>query len=163
MTDLSGKWFIDGIDLYTTFKIFIEEGSADFLRYPPKKQSIEHDWGDANGRDIDLSRIFFDQREGTLNMAIITTSREDFFQKHDQFLSHMTQPGTRRLTLASHGERSYFIYYKECNNYKPVKSLKVEEETLVAYRFSMVVVEPEPVIDSSHVFLVDGEGNFIIT
>ena len=163
MIDLGGKWFIDGIDLYTAFNVFIEEGSADFLKFPPKKQSIEHDWMDANGRDVDLSRIFFDQREGVLDMAIIATDSEDFFLKQGLLISQMIQPGTRRLTLSSHGERSYYIYYKECNNYRPVKPLTGADTGLFAYRFSMVVVEPEPQVDASHQFLVDEEGHFIIT
>ena len=163
MTNLSGRWYIDGIDLYTTFSMFIEEGSADFLRYPPKKSSIEHDWQDSHGREVDLSQVFFDQREGTLSLAIIATNRDDFFDKHEKFISHLTQPELRRLTLTSHGERSYYVYYKECNNYKPEKALTGEMTGLFAYRFSVVLVEPEPVVDNSHVFLVDEEGRFLIT
>lgn len=163
MQNLSGKWFIDGIDLYTTFNLFIEDGSADFLKFPPKKSGIEHDWQDANGREHDLSRVFFDQREGVLNMAIIATDSEDFFAKQALFLSQMIQPGTRRLVLSSHGERSYYVFYKECNNYRPVKPLTGADTGLFAYRFSMVIVEPEPQIDASHRFLVDEEGHFIIT
>lgn len=163
MTSLSGLWLIDGIDLYDVFKLFIEEGSADFLKFAPKKSSIEHDWQDANGRDVDLSRIFFDQREGTLNMAIIATDKDDFFEKQQNFISQMIQPGLRRLTLASHGERSYYIYYKECSKYTAVKPLNGENEGLYAYRFSLQVVEPEPQVDASHVFLIDEEGHYIIT
>lgn len=163
MTDLSGRWFIDGIDLYTAFGIFIEEGSADLLKYAPKKESIEHDWKDANGREVDLSRIFFDQREVVLNMAIICTSAEDFWTKYQQFISQMIQPGLRRLTLASHGERSYYVYYKECNNYRAVKALTGEDSGMFAHRFSLVIVEPEPQVDASHQFLVDEEGHYIIT
>lgn len=163
MTNLSGRWFIDGVDLYDIFNLFIEEGSADFLRFPPKKASIEHDWQDANGREIDLSRFFFDQREGVLNMAIIATNSDDFFLKQEQLISHLVQPGLRRLVLSSHGERSYYVYYKECNNYKAEKALTGEDDGLFAYRFSMVLVEPEPQIDASHTFLITEEGHYIIT
>lgn len=163
MTDLSGYWFIDGIDIFQTFSCWIEEGSADFLKYPPKKASIEHDWQDANGRDVDLSRIFFDQREGVLNMAIWATSQEAFFEKHKQLISHFIQPGLRRLSLKSHGERSYYIYYRECNNYKSVLPLTGADTGKFVYRFSIVVVEPEPTVDASHTFLIDEEGHFIIT
>jgi len=164
MRDVSGYFFIDGIDLFTTFGMIIEEGSADFLKYPPKKAGIEHDWMDANGREVDLSRIFFDQREGVLNMAIFATTEDEFWTRHNQFISQMIQPGTHRLTLKSHGERSYYIYYKECNNYKKGKPLTGNgEANLVAYRFSIVVVEPEPQVDSSHVFLVAEDNVFIIT
>ena len=163
MSILSGKWFIDGIDIYDIFNVFLEEGSADFLRFPPRKNSLEHDWLDAHGRDVDTSRVFLDQREGVLNLAIIATDQDDFFSKQEQFISHLIQPGKRRLVLYSHGERSYYILYKECNNYKPVKPLTGELAGLFAYRFSMVVVEPEPQIDASHTFLVGDSGAYIIT
>lgn len=162
MENLAGRWFIDGIDLFGTFGLFIEEGSADFLKFPPKKSSIEHDWQDSDGRDVDLSRIFFDQREGTLNIAIISTDMADFFDKQMAFIAQMKQPGTRRFTLKSHGERSYYIYYKECNNFKPVKALTGEDTGYFAHRFSMVVVEPEPVIDAQHLFIIDHDDNYLI-
>lgn len=159
----TGKWFIDGVDIYETFSVILEEGSAEFLRWPPKKPSIEHDWKDSNGRDVDLTQIFFDQREGTLNMAFICNSRDEFFQKQEAFISHMTQPGLRRLSFASHGERSYYVYYQECNNFKAERALKDPDAGKIAYRFSMVIVEPEPVIDASHTFLIDHDGHFLIT
>lgn len=162
MTDLSNRWFLDGIDLFTAFGVFIEEGSTDFLRYPPKKQSIEHDWQDSNGREVDLSRVFFDQREIVLDMAIVCTDATDFFEKQKLLISNFTQPGIRRLTIASHQERSYYVYYKECNNYKAVKALTGVDAGLFAHRFSMVIVEPEPQIDNSHIFIIDHDGNFLI-
>jgi len=165
MVDLSGKWFIDGIDLFATFKLFIEEGSADFLKFPPKKASIEHDWMDSHGREVDLSRVFLDQREGVLEMAIIATNRDDFFQKQSDFITHMTQPGKRRFEIDSHGNRSYYIYYKECNNFRAVKALTGSMTGYFAYRFSLVVVEPEPQagIAGENVFLIDEDNRFIVT
>lgn len=164
MADVSGYFFLDGIDLFSTFSMIIEEGSADFLRHPPRKSSIEHDWKDAHGRDIDLSRVFFDQREGVLNMAILCNTDAEFWTRHDGFISQFAQPGLHRLSLKAHGLRSYYIYYKECNNYSSVKPAKGIADTYrIAYRFSIVVVEPEPQIDASDVFLVNEDGYFLIT
>jgi hypothetical protein len=164
MIDVSGRAFLDGIDLWTVFSVFIEEGSADFLRYPPKKESITRDWGDSHGVEVDLSRVFFGSREGVLNCAIITTSETDFWLKHNALISQLVQPEKRRLSFKSHGERSYYVYYKECNNYKSAAPLKGEtDDGLFAYRFSLVIVEPEPVVDASHVFLVNEDDVFIIT
>src|SRR5436190_9059255 len=111
----TGYAFIDGIDLWTAFNMIIEKGSADFLRYPPKKDSVQHDWKDSHGIDVDLSRYFFKERQGVLNMAMIADSEDDFWEKHNSFIATLTQPGTRRLSLKSHGQNSYDIFYKECN------------------------------------------------
>lgn len=157
-------WFIDGVDLWTTFSMILEDGSADFLRYAPKKPSLEHDWADANGIDVDLSRIFLAKREGVLRLAILVNSEEEFWAKHDGFIVMMTQPGLRRFELTSHGNRSYYIYYQETSNYDPVKSLKGSSTAYkIAYRFSIVVVEPEPRINASNIFIITDDGRFLIT
>lgn len=168
MADVSGWTWIDGIDIWTVFGMFIEKGSADFLRHPPKKESITHDWQDAHGIDVDLSRFFFQERQGALNFAIIADSEADFWEKHNSFIATFTQPGTHRLELKAHNNRSYYIFYKECNNYTQVQALKGIDETLfgpnkVSAKFSIVVVEPEPQINPSNVYIVDENGRFLIT
>lgn len=164
MTDATGYFFLDGIDMWATFGVFIEEGSSDFLRYAPKKESIQHDWQDANGIEVDLSRIFFGPRDVILNCAIIVNTEEEFWEKHGFLISQLIQPELHRLSFKSHGERSYYVYYKECNNYKSVVPIKGDGLAgIKAYKFSLVLVEPEPQVDSSHVFLVTEDNVFLIT
>ena len=59
MVDLSGYWFLDGIDVWKNFAIAIEKGTSDTLRYPAFKPPISHDWPDQNGIDVDLTKKFF--------------------------------------------------------------------------------------------------------
>jgi hypothetical protein len=158
----NGKYFLDGIDL-ATFAMIVEDGSADFLRFAPRKQSIQHDWGDANGIDVDLSRVFFKERTGTLNCAIITDTEEDFWNKHDAFITQFTQPGLHRLQITSHGQRSYFVCYQDCTTYKQVEPLTGSVlDGLIAHRFSIQIMEPQPQINNKNIFLVDHNGKFII-
>lgn len=168
MVDVTGLSWIDGIDLWTAFSMFFEKASTDLLKYAPKKDSITHDWMDSNGIDVDLSRYFFKERTITINCAIIADNEADFWNKHDSFIATLTQPGTRRLELKSHNNRSYFIFYKECNNYTQVLSVKGNDETLfgpnkVAAKFSIVVIEPNPQIDSNNVYIITEDGHFLIT
>jgi hypothetical protein len=164
MTDATGYAFLDGIDLWTQFRIFIESGSAALLQYAPKKESIVRDWGDANGVQVDLSRIFLGARDIVLNCAIVVQSEAEFWEKHNFLISQFAQPNLHRLSFKAHGERSYYVYYKECNNYKAEKALTGNGLTgLKAYRFSLVISEPEPEFDASHVFLVTEDNVFLIT
>jgi hypothetical protein len=164
MLNPSGLSFIDGADLWTVYGMFIEKGTADFLRYAPKKDSITHDWMDANGIDVDLSRIFFSQREVNLSCAIITSDEDEFWAKHKAFVALMTQPGLRRLEITSHGQRSYFVYYKECNNYSQAIPLRGSTDPgMIAHKFNIVIVEPSPSTDNGDVFIVDEDGRFLIT
>lgn len=162
----NGLWRIDGIDLWSTYGIVLEEGSADFLKYAPKKESITHDWKDSHGIDVDLSRIFLGPKEGVLNFAILAKTTQEYFDKHDAFINLWIKSGTRRLEIASHNDRSYFIYYKETNNYNQLAPLKPGsplEEYTIAHRFSMVVVEPEPKIYPGNVYIVTEDGKFLIS
>ena len=164
MIDVSNRVFIDGFDLWVAFNMIVESGSADFLKYAPKKDSIQHDWIDTNGIDVDLSRYVFKERTGTLRCAIITSSEADFFAKHDSFIATLTQPGSRRLQFASHGDRQYNVFYKECNSYDQVKALRGDPTNdLIAHRFNLVLTEAQPGVDSDLIYIVDDEGRFIVT
>jgi hypothetical protein len=168
MADLSGYFFMDGMDLWVNFGLVIERGSADFLRYPPKKESITHDWLDSNGVDVDLSRIFFQERQVTLACGIIADSEEDFWLRHDSFIATLTQPGLRRLMFKSHGDRQYFVYYKDCSNYTQIKALKGQEASIlgpnkVAAKFSLIIEEPNPFVDSTLTVIVDEDGRYLTT
>jgi hypothetical protein len=164
----TGLWRIDGIDLWTTYGILLSEGSADFLKYPPKKESTTHDWGDSDGIDVDLQRIFLGQNEGVLSFVIIANSTQQYFDRHDAFINLWKKPGLRRLEIAAHNDRSYYIFYKETNNYSQVGRHELRPGNPLAqydiiHRFSMVVVEPEPKIYPGNVYIVTEDGKFLIS
>lgn len=160
---LDSLWFIDGVDLWKTFSIALAEGSADFLRVAPRKASAEHDWGDADGVEVDLSRFFFQPREGALKFHIFADSTEEFFTQYDGFIALLTRPGLRRLELASHNNRSYYIHYKACSSYTQIQKLTPFFKTYkVAQTFTIDVREPRPKAYPSNQYLVTQNGKFII-
>jgi hypothetical protein len=164
MVDASGNWYIDGIDLWIAFGMIIEKGSADLLALAPKKDSITHDWMDSNGIDVDLARVFFSEREIPLQLGILASSEEDYWAKRDAFFSQITQPGLHRLEIKAHGERSYHFYYKETNNYSQVSTLKgLPDSRQIGHKFTVVIVEPEPTLDSTTEFIIDEDGRFLVT
>lgn len=159
--ELNNRHFIDGMDLWNVFSIFVESGSDGFLQYAARKESISHDWLDRNGVDVDLSRYFFDSRNITLRCAMMANSEADFWLKHQGFIAMLTQPGPRRITVVEFGERSFMVYYKECNDFD--RFTRIKDTNQVATKFTLVLVESEPSVDSSHEFIVDEEGRFLIT
>jgi hypothetical protein len=164
--NLNGLWRVDGIDLWSTYGIVLLDGSADFLKYPPKKASTEHDWGDANGIDVDLARIFLSSNEGVLNFMIFAESSQEYFDRHDAFINLWVKPGLRRLEIAAHNDRSYMVYYKETNNYSQVTHLKPGSPFAaypVRHKFSMVLVEPEPKVYPGNVYIITENGKFLVT
>lgn len=156
----SGFYYIDGKDLGSTFGMFIESGTDDFLKMPKRKDSITHDWQDSNGIEIDTSRVFFEPRDIQLKLGIIATSRDDFWKQHNSFLAQIAQPGLRRLTITEH-DRSYFVIYKECVSYERFTRLK--DVNKIGCKFTITITELNPEVDYSQVFIVDEEGRFLVT
>ncbi len=108
MKDLSGRYYIDGADIWIAYNLFVESGSDGFLNYASKKDGITHDWKDAGGIDVDLTKVFLGPRDITLNCAILSISQDDFWNKYMLFINTMTQPGFRRIQVAEFGQRSFF-------------------------------------------------------
>lgn len=158
MSAAKGRVFIDSIDIWENFGMFIMDGMNDFLKVPKRKEPITHDWQDANGIDVDLSRVFFEARDITLKVGFKTGNVNDFWQKYTQFLSQITKPYLHRLEITEFG-RSYYVYYKDCGSYKRYK--KITGDSIC--EFTITLNEPNPTIDNPTVFIVADEGQFIIT
>ncbi|GAO43800.1 hypothetical protein [Flavihumibacter petaseus] len=159
-TQLSGWYRIDGRDLWTVYSMFVESGSDGFLKYAAKKESITHDWRDEDGLDVDLSQIFLKDRDITLNVAILAESESRFWEVYEAFLAHMMQPGQRRIEVTEFGDRSFNVFYKECNNFK--RFTRIKDSNLIGCKFSIVFTENKPSI-SSNVYIVDDQGRYLIT
>lgn len=160
----TGLHWMDGMDLWTVFGIFVESGSDDFLKFPPRKPSIEHDWQDSDGKDVDLSRIFFQDRDITLHCALVANDENDFWAKRAAFINQIRQSGTRRFEVNEFGTRSFYVYYKEMTGLTRYTRLK---DGLCACKFIIVFTENLPATategDGSNVFLIDEDNRFIIT
>lgn len=161
--DLSGYWFIDSIDLWTGYKTFIEEGTADVLKYAPKKDSTEHNWDNEHGIDVDLSNPKFAARPVSLQCYIVCQSTDEFWDNHNALISQLMQPGVHSLKISSHGlDKIYYVEYRETTKYDPVKPLKLDPAYNV-HAFTLVLRETEPTIDNVITRVTDDDGRFIIT
>lgn len=159
MLTQENRYFIDGADLWTNFKVGIESGSDDFLKMPKRKSSIQHDWSDENGLDVDLSRAFFEAKNIELKCHIIADNEADFWSNYNKFLGVLAKPGNRRLTVTELG-RDFYVYYTECSIY--TRFTRLLQSNKVACKFNLKLVEPIPDL-TVQTFLVDEANKFIIT
>jgi hypothetical protein len=158
--DLSGKMFIDGIDLWN-YGCFVEKGGFDdFLKYAPKKEGIEHDWLDANGKEVDLSKVFLKEREISIPCVLIADSETDFWLKYSALIAHLTKPLQRRITVTQYDNQQYFVYYSQTTNFHRLTVIK--NTTKVCCRFTLQFIENEPKINNAITFLVSQPGTFIV-
>jgi hypothetical protein len=160
---MTGRWFIDGIDIFLNWKIGIEKASEDLLRFPPKKESIVHDWKDAHGKDYDLSKKYFDERISTLDLWIITDSEDEFWTNRNALIAQLMKPGLNRLTLANHGMRDYFFFYVSTSSWKDVVKLRGENgEKKIGHKFQITICEPQPQAEGEIPTAIADEDNRII-
>ena len=157
-----GRYFINGIDLWDAFGIFIQKGSDDFLKLPERKDSITHDWMDTNGIDIDLSTPFFKEKSIALDCAMIAADATDFWTKYQQFVSLISQPGLLRFE-PTHLGRFFFVYYKNCSTYQKLTKLNSGGVIYVATKFTINIVEANPDTNNQNVYIIDEAGRFLIT
>ena len=154
-------YLIDGFDLWRTFGITIEKGGLDdLLKLPKRKQSIQHNWQDENGLDVDLSRTFLEAKDSVLKCIIIADNETDFWLHYNQFLSLLIKPGTRRFTVNVFN-MNYYIYYKDCTIYQKLTAFKQTGKLIC--KFNLTISETVPGFQNIPTFLTDESNNFIIT
>ena len=160
----AGKYIIDGRDFWTIYSILVESGSDGFLRYPSKKDSIQKDWSDADGIDIDLSGVYFNAREISLKCAIIANDEADFWLKYEAFIVQWKQPGIHRIEVGEFGLRSFYCYYKDTSSFERFTPVQDGNGQLkIACKFTLNIIEAEPKLNNNNVFIITQDGRFLIT
>lgn len=162
----TGKYFLNGKDLYTMFGVVPAKGASDgFLEYPERKPGITHDWPGINGIDHDVTRMNFKDREISMPINFLAKSEAGFWMQYEGLMAEFAQPGLQRLTITELKGKSFFVFYKSCTALTRFGRI-LDQGTgqyLVGIRYNLTVVEPDPQITSDEKFLVDEDGRFLVT
>ncbi|MCQ2058666.1 MAG: hypothetical protein MJY71_02410 [Bacteroidaceae bacterium] len=68
---MSGKLYIDNVDVYARYGVFVVEGGYnELLAYPPLKTVTQNDWQEYDGVEADLSAPVLNTREITVRFAV---------------------------------------------------------------------------------------------
>lgn len=162
MATAIGQHYINGRDLWTTYGIIVSEGSNQFLEFPKRKDSITHDWGDADGVDVDLSSPKFQSRDIQLKCGVIADNASDFWAKRKAFFDVLRQPGTFRFTVAAF-EKDFYCFYVDCSSFDRYTRL---DNGKVACKFTMTITEQQPEIatdSGTSDYIITEEGDFLIS
>lgn len=77
---MQGKLYIDTIDIYSSFGIFISEGGSNgVVGFPPMKKVDSNDWMDEDGIEVDLSSPTLDTREFSIDFIAHGKARTEVF------------------------------------------------------------------------------------
>lgn len=72
------KYYINGYDLQATFGVLITNGTNAFMQLPERKPSVQNDFQNQNGIDIDLFEPKFAARTFVFNCVITAPTIEAF-------------------------------------------------------------------------------------
>jgi hypothetical protein len=68
---MTGKLFIDGLDAYTQFGVYVTEGGYnDLVAYPDLKNIQSNDWPEENGIEPDLASPVLDSKTFSVKFAL---------------------------------------------------------------------------------------------
>lgn len=103
-----GKFYIDGIDAYEKFGVFVADlGLVNLLQYPPMKKVDSNDWPEEDGEEFDLSSPALDTKSFTVKFSSHKVNRVGAFIEslsdesyHDLMFSGIGR--TFRLRLLDH-------------------------------------------------------------
>jgi len=132
---VTGKWFLNGADLYTTYGLILQEGKSALLTIGERKESLSFSWPEADGTEVDLSAPAFQDYNVTLKMAFLATSQADFNAKRKAFFEELTRPGSHTLTIADHAT-DYIVYYANSSNFR-IGSKRLSGVDLVFVQFDL--------------------------
>jgi hypothetical protein len=163
-TDCTGLWYLDGIDLWTGFKTAIANKSTNqFLKYAPKKSTIEYEWTDVSGTSVDTTTPLYAARTIVLECAIFCDTTAEFFDNYTALINQLMLPGLHNIKIVNHENRIYSVEYKETGSYVSEKGLKIDGTSYNIHRFTITVREPEPNPGSTTSRIIDQDGRYIIT
>jgi hypothetical protein len=129
--------FIDGNDLYAEYGLILLRGSYDGLMQPPKrKASLQNNWQDQDGLDIDLTDPHWEEKEVDLKFLMTATSEAMWWVQYNAFFT-LVKGAARHVLQVTELNQSFNFYYKEVSNYTQITT--ITNRSLVAAQFTMKI------------------------
>lgn len=155
-----GAYILNGKDLFGVFGTTVQKGSGSFIAFPERKGSLQHNWNDEDGLDIDLVSPKFEARDFRLQCTLISNDRSDFWTKYNGLFTELSTMGTHSLYI-SDLDKTYAIFYKNQSNLK--KLTRLEGDMKIGVSFDLIFGETDPMDNIEAVYLVDDQDRYLIT
>jgi len=130
---------INGKNLLSEFGLVIQTGTEELLSFPTRKTTLTNDWREENGKEYDLTLPRFEDKEVTLQCAIVADNDTQFWAQYNAFFEEITQSGWQTLYIDDHSQNYSFFYQKTGNWKKSTKRLKNVEKVFVKFSLTIVV------------------------
>lgn len=151
------KYFLNGVDIEATYGCVITNGMDMFFQLPGRKDSVDNDFEDEDGEDIDLTAPKFKARPFGFNCTIDSTGPSDFKTKFFGMFAILKQQDTYTL-YNDFFDMTLNLYYIDQTN--PSGMYKTEKG--IAMSFTLNFGETDPFGNMPIVELIDDLGNVLV-
>lgn len=109
---MTGELYIDNIDIYSQFGVWITEGGYDgLLSFPDLREPEKNEWAEEDGIEVDLEELFLRAREVTISFV---ASNPGIDAK--EFINFLCQPGYRKFRIPILGREWELRLTKQASN-----------------------------------------------
>ena len=111
---MTGNLYIDGLDIYSLYRVFItDDGYKELVSFPPLKSVESNNWAEEDGEEFDLSAPVLNTRE--LSIKFACQGNNNLFSGFIKLLSNKAYHNfnfseigkTYRLRLVSHSDMKH--------------------------------------------------------
>lgn len=140
MAIATGRFLIDGVDLFTTYKIIVEKAEGlDVL--PKAKKRDTHDWPDESGIAVNPSTsLYYEAMNISLQCVLVENTYAAGIKKLNGLISMLGTANFRILNSTFRGQL-FPVLYEDITNIKPNGGLGKSE---VAIEFTLKFICPYP-------------------
>ncbi len=115
---MRGRLFVDGLDAYTTWGVYVTEGGwGELIAYPPLKTVKSNDWQEEDGLEVDLSAPVLGSAEPSIRFAFAGR-----FSRFHDFINHLASRSYHEFRCASIG-RTYTLRMLQVPNFAQLRDL----------------------------------------
>lgn len=139
MAAASGRYFLNNLDIFDTYGVFVRDGSKEFLSLPKRKDSLTYSWPEENGTEVDLAAPKFEDKEVTLKCGFLAATDTEFRTKRQAFIQAIAAPGWQVWRVIDHSTE-YSVRYVDSSNWeKTSRRLKDVPQVIVLFDLQLVV------------------------
>lgn len=131
---MTGRIYLDDIDIYTAYNMFAIRGSYnDLLKLPDLKDPSSYSWETEDGDDVELTARKLADRDIKLTFLMSASDMSKLIPKRAALLNALKADGYRTLTILPLG-RTWQLYYKGCESAKFINAGKKRIEFVLKFR-----------------------------
>ena len=136
---MTGRYSINGQDLYSTYGIIVTGGLDTFLAPNERKEPFSKDWGDSDGIEYDLSSVVLQARTFKIEGYIIASSLADFNTKFNALKTVLNSTGYLVITVGAI-EDSFTAFCKSVPDFRGVTK-RIKNSDKLGFFISMEFAE----------------------